>query len=113
MRRSLPKVLLLLAALSVMMAACIPSPTSPVPAPTQVAATQPIVQATTAPVAAAEPTVLPTLGPAECKAGLSAIQPPTAEQAAMVAKVPPVNEQDLVRGPADAAVTIIEYSDYQ
>ncbi len=112
MKRSLPKALLILVALSVILAACIPSPAAPTVAPTQVAATLPAVQ-TTADPAAAPPTVLPTLGPAECKAGLSAIQPPTAEQAAMVAKVPPVNANDLVRGPADASVTILEYSDYQ
>ena len=91
--------------------ACIPSPAAPTAIPTQVAAT---VAPTSVPVAdTAQPTAEPTLGPAACTAGASAIQPPTAEQLALVANIPPVNETDQVRGPADAAITILEYSDYQ
>jgi len=110
MKRTLPKALLLMVVLAVVLAACIPSPVATV-VPTQAATLVP-PQPTTDP-AAVQQAVVPTLGPVECKSGLSAIQPPTAEQVALVANVPPVNETDLVRGPADAAVTILEYSDYQ
>lgn len=109
MKQNLPKALLLLVVLSVMLAACIPDPAIPVATPTQPIPTTAAVEQPTADA----PAAAPELGPAECKPGLSAIQPPTAEQAAMVAKIPPVNENDLVRGPADAAVTILEYADYQ
>lgn len=95
MKHILPKVLLLFMVTSIVLGACMPSPTAPPAVPNQSEAT------------------VPTLGPVECKPGLDAIQPPTAEQAALVANIPPVNETDLVRGPADAAVTILEYSDYQ
>ena len=110
MKQPLPKALLILVVLSVMLAACIPDPAIPAEIPTQ--PVLPPTEAVEEPAAIA-PVAAPTLGPAECKPGLSAIQPPTAEQAAMVAMIPPVNADDIVRGPADAAVTILEYSDYQ
>lgn len=111
MKPSLPKVFFILVVISMALTACIPSPAVPTAVPTQVPAT---VAPTGIPVAdTAQPTALPTLGPASCTAGASAIQPPTAEQLALVANIPPVNETDQVRGPADAAITILEYSDYQ
>ncbi len=112
MRPSIPKIFIILVVISLALTACIPSPTAPTALPTQVPALPTESSATAAPVAA-KPTPAPTLGPAECKAGASAIQPVTAEQAALVANIPPVSETDLVRGPSDATVTILEYSDYQ
>jgi hypothetical protein len=111
MKQTLPKALFLLVVLSVMLAACIPDPVIPAVTPTQ--PVLPPTEAVEEPAAEAPAAAAPALGPAECKPGLSAIQPPTAEQAAMVAMIPPVNADDIVRGPADAAVTILEYSDYQ
>jgi hypothetical protein len=111
MKHTLPKVLLLLVVTSMVLAACIPSQSVITVVPTQAATQVPQQPTTGSPVA--QPTVVPTMGPAVCEPGLNAIQPPTAEQAALVANIPPVNETDLVRGPADAAVTILEYSDYQ
>jgi protein-disulfide isomerase len=109
MKSSIPKVFIILVAISMVLAACIPSPTA---APTAVPVLPTASSATAAPVAA-QPTAVPTLGPAECKAGASAVPPATAEQTALVANVPSVNDTDLVRGPSDATVTILEYSDYQ
>jgi hypothetical protein len=111
MKHTLPKILLLLVVTSIVLTACIPSQPVITVVPTQPATLVP-VQPTVDP-AVAQPAVVPTMGPAVCEQGLNAIQPTTAEQAALVANVPAVNETDLVRGPADAAVTILEYSDYQ
>jgi hypothetical protein len=111
MKHTLPKVLLLLVVTSMALTACIPSQSVITLVPTQAAT--PVPQQPTTDSTAAQPTLVPTMGPAVCEPGLNAIQPPTAEQAALVANIPPVNETDLVRGPADAAVTILEYSDYQ
>jgi hypothetical protein len=111
MKHTLPKVLLLLVVTSIVMAACIPSQPVITVVPTQPATLVPVQPKVDS--AVAQPTVVPTIGPATCQPGLNAIQPPTAEQAALVANIPPVNETDLVRGPADASVTILEYSDYQ
>jgi len=68
----------------------------------------PLVGATS--TAPAIPTVRPTTAPgqAACRTAPSVIQtlPPLDE-------LPPVTDQDHVRGPADAAVTMIEYADFQ
>lgn len=48
-----------------------------------------------------------------CTVASSAIPAATEEEATAVAGIPPVSDTDLVRGPETAALTIIEYSDYQ
>jgi|WetSurMetagenome_2_1015567.scaffolds.fasta_scaffold48676_3 cyclophilin family peptidyl-prolyl cis-trans isomerase/protein-disulfide isomerase len=111
MKHPLPKALLLFVVLALLLVACIPN--QPVITVVPTLAATPVPPQPTTGSAVTQPTVVPTMGPATCEPGLNAIQPPTAEQVALVAKIPPVSETDMVRGPADAAVTILEYSDYQ
>ncbi|MBA4420317.1 MAG: hypothetical protein C0391_04145 [Anaerolinea sp.] len=101
MKISMPKTALWLVLLAILLASCSPKAAVPTVVPTEVPATE-VVLPTDAPAA-----------PAVCKVSSSAIPAASAEELASVASVPPVSETDLVRGPADAAVTIIEYSDYQ
>lgn len=70
----------------------LPSPTSP-PSPTSVPETD-----TAEPTAVIEPS-----GPATCELFTLSVAP----------NIPPVTEEDHVHGPDDAAITFIEYADFQ
>jgi|GEM_PF-4094572 len=57
--------------------------------------------------------VQPTPGPATCQLATNALPAASSEELSALAALPPVNENDLVRGSAAAPITILEYSDYQ
>jgi protein-disulfide isomerase len=102
---------LLLLLISGACAAATPEPApgieaTPTPAATAVEAATPV---------AIEPEITPTSvgfaasGPASCTVVSSMPEPDPTQ----VALFPPVTEDDLAFGPPDAAVTILEYSDFQ
>lgn len=105
MKFPLPKAALWLVLLAIVLASCSPKAAAPTLVPTAIATSPEAIVPTT--------TSSSELSPAVCKVSSSAIPAASAEELAAVASVPPVGETDLVRGPANAAVTIIEYSDYQ
>jgi hypothetical protein len=82
-----------------MLVGCRNEPTTPPPSPTTPPSPTPTLEAPTA-----APTVDATAAPASCVA--DPFDP--AESG-----VPPVTENDLVRGPSDASITFIEYADFQ
>jgi hypothetical protein len=66
----------------------------------------------------ATPSPVPTIPPTAVSAATATASPPgtVACRAAPFGKVeglPPVSDRDWVRGPADASITLIEYSDFQ
>lgn len=65
---------------------------------------------TPSPTVTPEPTELPTVAPTATTPGTVACR---ARAFGKVDGLPPVNDQDWVRGPADASITLIEYSDFQ
>jgi hypothetical protein len=97
--------LLLLLLLSVGLAGCLPQAiASPTSAPTATTAAMPTP--TTSLIVPLESEILPDAG---CTVIAREPTPgPTAESI-----YPPVGDADHVKGPADAKVTIIEYSDFQ
>ncbi len=75
-----------------------PSPTLP-PSPTSAPPPTPVPETDTA-----EPTMAPEpSGPATCELFTLPV----------ASNIPPVTEEDHVHGPNDAAITLIEYADFQ
>jgi hypothetical protein len=95
------KLALLLLALFIggMLFGCGSEPTTPPPSPTSRPSPTPVSESPTT-----APTVDATAAPASCVADPF---DPTESG------VPPVGEDDLVRGPSDASITFIEYADFQ
>jgi len=65
---------------------------------------------TPSPTATPSPTEPPTVAPAATTPGTVECR---ARAFGKVDGLPPVSDQDWVRGPADAPITLIEYSDFQ
>lgn len=103
MRKSIPLLLLLIA---VVLSACLPQTTA-TPAATLTAT--PNTGSNPVPTVALIPPSQQTLPDSGCTV---VTKKPTAGPTA-ASIYPPITETDWVKGPADAKVTIIEYSDFQ
>ena len=96
-------ILLFLLLVAILLAGCLPQTQAVVPTAT---ATLPVKQAAQAPVIPTQAALLPDSG---CT--VVARQPTAGPTPQTV--YPPITEQDWTKGPADARVTLIEYSDFQ
>lgn len=97
------KIILFLSIFILLLAACKPASStqvSEVPAPTQMSASEVQVTKATQVTTASQPGCTVTSRTADAE--------PTGDSL-----IPPVAEQDWIKGPADAYVTIIEYGDFQ
>jgi hypothetical protein len=113
-----PVIVAMLAALLLMLPACAPATPEPTPVveatplqATFTSAAVPVVEATqpAAPVASPTAVEFPVISQTSCTV-VSMIPEPDPSIAALF---PPITEDDWVKGPADAVVTILEYSDFQ
>lgn len=102
-----PSIIIILAPLILTaLAACQGQAVSPQPAPTEAATPSlvPTIQATLAEATPTQP---------EAPAGCTAISPKPTPGPTETSLFPPVSPDDWVKGPADASITLTEYSDFQ
>ena len=98
--------LLLTALLLGLVTGCGAESVSPTPTSTSIPTLPPSPTSTTSETVPAGPTVdITSSGSASC-----AEQPFTFQ---VESRIPPVTEEDHVRGPANASMTVIEYADFQ
>jgi hypothetical protein len=97
-------ILLFLLLVAIFLAGCLPQTQAVVPTATAIQPPQPV--ATNASVIPSQAALLPDSG---CT--VVARQPAAGPTPQTV--YPPITEQDWTKGPADARVTLIEYSDFQ
>ena len=100
------KIILLLAGMALSLAACQGQAASPQPTPTEAATPSlvPTIQATQAEATPTQPSA---------PAGCTAISPEPTPGPTETSLFPLVNSDDWVKGPEDASITLIEYSDFQ
>ena len=111
------KILIVAVLAALLLAACQPAQTSPTSEASQpTSASQPAnTEAPQAPAATAEPTQasLPVATSGEPTAGCRVVGSQLKPNPTLEALFPAVNEKDWVKGPSDATVTIIDFSDFQ
>lgn len=100
------KIILLLTGMALTLAACQGQAVSPQPTPVETATPSlvPTIQATLAEATPTQP---------EAPAGCTAISPKPTPGPTETSLFPPVSPDDWVKGPADASITLTEYSDFQ
>ena len=100
------KIPLLLTGIALTLAACQGQAASPQPAPTETATPSlaPTIRVTQADATPTQPTA-PT--------GCTVISPRPTPGPTETSLFPPVSSDDWVKGPADASITLTEYSDFQ
>ncbi len=96
----------LLVILGMLLAACAPATTMPLVTPLPDSPTVPN------PVDGTPPPTSPQASAPACTPGTALFPPPDAETAAVIAAIPPVTDQDHMRGNPEAKITIMEYSDF-